>query len=80
MASQNLPDFDGRAWLQGAAVPGAKLRYNQRVRVTSGNCIGEIGWIVAIDPAVQSEPIYTVELQDGDPNAELPESSLEPAS
>jgi hypothetical protein len=64
----------------GGEVAGAKLRYNQQVRVTTGEYAGEIGWIVAIQPSAGAEPLYTVELIDGDPNAEVPESSLEPAA
>ena len=78
MASWDAPNFDGKAWLKGAQVSGAKLRYNSRVRILTGEYAGEFGWIVAIEPMKDSEPTYTVEA-DEDPNLELPESALEPA-
>lgn len=59
---------------------GAKLRYNQRVRVTDGEHAGATGWISRHSAAAGDEPIYTVELIDGTPNAEVPESALEPAA
>jgi hypothetical protein len=71
--------FDGHAWLKGAEVSGAKLRYNQYVRVIAGQYAGRVGAIVAIDPRTKPEPVYTVEIYDDDPNAEIPESLLEPA-
>lgn len=79
MASFDVPEFDGLAWLKGAQVSGAKLLYNHRVRIMTGEYEGKFGWIVAIEPMKDAEPIYTVEVPDEDPNLELPESSLEPA-
>ncbi len=78
--SHDAPAFDGKAWLKGAAVSRAKLRYNEYVRVVAGEYTGQVGAIVGIDPCTKSEPIYTVEIYDGDPNAEIPESYLEPAT
>lgn len=69
--------FDGHAWLGGAKVIRAKLRYNQPFRVINGEYAGERGAIVGIDPHTQPEPTYTVELYECEPNAEIPESSLE---
>jgi hypothetical protein len=77
MPPQDASAFDGKAWLKGAEVAGAKLRYNQRVRVTNGEYAGETGWIVAIVPSADAEPIYTVELLDRDPNAQVVESFLD---
>jgi hypothetical protein len=79
MPRDAVPESEGRAWLKGAKVSWAKQLLNQRVRVIAGDHAGDIGWIVAIEPFKDSEPIYTVELPAGDPNTELPESWLEPA-
>jgi hypothetical protein len=75
--SLDSPVFDGPNWLKGAEVAGAKWRYNQQVRVADGEHRGLLGWIVGIEPRHGAEPLYTVELLDGDPCAEIAESSLE---
>lgn len=71
---------EGKAWLRGERIAGVKLLYNQRVRVKSGPDAGAVGWIVAVDVRSAPEPVYTVEIEDGNPNEELAESSLEPAA
>ena len=71
--------FDGKAWLAGETVSGAKLNYNQRVRAVTGEYEGEEGWVVGIEPR-DVEPIYTVEFPEAHPCAEVPESSLAPAA
>lgn len=59
---------EGKAWLRGEYVSGIKLLYNQRVRVTAGPDAGALGWIVAVDIRRKTEPIYTVEIENGNPN------------
>jgi len=59
---------EGKAWLRGERIAGVKLLYNQRVRVISGPDAGALGWIVAVDVRTAPEPIYTVEIQDGNAN------------
>jgi len=68
---------EGKAWLRRERVAGIKLLYNQRVQVISGAGAGAFGWIVAVDVRCSSEPVYTVEIEGGNPNEELPESALE---
>ena len=63
-------------WLSGEAVPGIRFKYNSLVKVRLDDGEKAQGWIVGVDPS-RSEPIYTVEIQNGHPCAEIPESAIE---
>ena len=62
-------------WVDGTSIAGVLFPYNAHVDVISGPFAGQDGWLVGVDPT-GPEPIYTVEIQDGEPNAEVPQSSL----
>ena len=64
-----------RRFLAGEKIGGAKFRHNAQVRYVdhSGNSVE--GWIVALEFR-DSGPAYTVERSDGEPDAEVVESSL----
>ena len=67
--------FDGKAWLAGEKVSGARFSYNRVVRAVRGEYEGQEGWVVGIEP-LDPEPIYTVEFPESDPCAEVLESDL----
>lgn len=69
-----------RAWLAGEPISGIKYGYNQPVRVICGPDAGARGCIVAVDIQPSADPMYTVDIEGGDPFADLPESALEPAT
>lgn len=63
------------AWLAGEKIDGLKFLHNSIVEVTLPDATTQTGWIVAASTD-GSEPIYTVEAQDGSGDIEGPESAL----
>ena len=62
-------------WVEGLPVPGVQFPYNARVQIIGGEHDGEMGWLVRLDSRA-TDPIYTVELEDGGADAEVPQSAL----
>ena len=52
------------AFVSGEALPGVAYKHNAAVRVTAGDCVGELGAIVSVEE-LGSDPIYLVELGSG---------------
>ena len=63
------------AWLAGQKIDGLKFRYNSIVVATLPDGTTKTGWIVAVS-VDGSEPIYTVEAQDGSGDIECLESAM----
>lgn len=63
------------AWLGGEKIDGLKFLHNSIVEVTLPDTTVKTGWIVAAS-ADGSEPVYTVEAQDGSGDIESTESAL----
>jgi hypothetical protein len=71
-----MPGIDDR-WIRGELVPGIALAFNSTVEIVAGDHAGESGWLVAVEPG--PDPIYTVELESGGGDVEVPQSLLRPA-
>ena len=61
-------------WVAGEPIPGVTLAYNERVQIVSGPYAGQAGWLVTLTPG--PDPVYTVELESGEPDVEVPQSML----
>ena len=62
-------------WVAGETIPGIAHAYNSYVDIIGGPHRGQRGWLVAVDPR-GVEPIYTVELESRDSDAEVPQSFI----
>jgi hypothetical protein len=62
-------------WVAGESIPGIAHLYNSYVEITAGPHQGQCGWLVAVDPRGH-EPVYTVELESRDPDADVPQSFI----
>jgi hypothetical protein len=62
-------------WVDGTPIPGVLFPYNAHIDIVSGPYAGQHGWLVGVDSR-GTEPIYTVEIYEGEPNAEIPQSFL----
>jgi hypothetical protein len=62
-------------WLAGEKIDGLRFYHNSLVVVTLPTSVTKNGWIVAAS-LDGSEPVYTVEAEDGSGDIEYPESAI----
>ena len=62
-------------WINGQPLAGITFDYNERVTIASGPFAGRHGWLVSLEPS-GDDPVYTVELEEGGPDLEVPQSLL----
>jgi hypothetical protein len=64
-----------KKFVSGEILPRIKFRYNSKVNVKLSDGSIAYGWIVVVN-IVDPEPIYTIEIENGDPNFEALESNI----
>ena len=62
-------------WVNGEPLDGVALPYNCRVQIIGGPLAGQTGWLVAVGE-IGVDPLYTVELESREPDAEVRQSML----